>query len=57
MEFKLVALDTTCSEAEWLKDLLSKFSIVHKSILSISIHTNSRSTIEISDPVGVINLL
>ena len=44
MEFELIALDTTCSEAEWLKDLLSEFSIVPKPILPISVHTDSRST-------------
>ena len=47
IESELIALDTTCSEAEWLKDLLSKFSIIPKLIISISVHTNSRSTIEI----------
>ena len=33
MESELLALYTTCSEAEWLKDLLSEFSIVPKPIL------------------------
>jgi len=47
MKFELIALDITCSEAEWLKDLLFEFSIVPKSILPISVHTDSRSTIEI----------
>ena len=47
MESELIALDTTCSEAEWLKDLLSEFSIVPKPIRPISVHTDSRSTIEI----------
>ena len=47
MESELIALDTTCSEAEWLKDLLYEFSIVPKPILPISVHTDSRSTIEI----------
>ena len=47
MESELIALDTTCSEAEWLKNLLSEFFIVPKPILSISVHTDSRSTIEI----------
>jgi len=35
------------SEVEWLKDLLSDFSFVPKPILPISVHTDSRSTIEI----------
>ena len=47
MESELIALDTTCTEAEWLKNFLSEFSIVPKLILSISVHTDSRSTIEI----------
>jgi len=47
MESELIALDTTCTEAEWLKDLLSEFSIVPKRILLISVHTDSRSIIEI----------
>jgi len=46
MESKLIALNTTCLEAEWLKDL-AKFYIVSRPILPISIHTGSRSTIEI----------
>jgi len=47
MEYELITLDTICTEAEWLKDLLSEFSIVSKLILPISVHTDSRSTIEI----------
>jgi len=47
MEFKLIALDTTCLKVEWLKDLLSEFYIVPITILSISIHTDSKSIIEI----------
>ena len=47
MESELITLDITCSEAEQLKDLLSEFSIVPKPILPISVHTDSRSTIEI----------
>jgi len=47
MESELIALDTACSEAKWLKDRLSEFSIVPKLILPISVHTDSRSTINI----------
>jgi len=47
MESKLIALDTTYSEAEWLKNLLPKLFIVPRLILSISVHINSRFTIEI----------
>jgi len=46
MESELVALDTTCLEVEWLKDLLSKFYIVLKPIFLIEF-IESRSTIEI----------
>ena len=46
MESELVALDTTCLEAEWLKNLLSDFYIVSRPILSIVVHTDLRSTIE-----------
>jgi len=46
MESEFIALDTTCLEAEWLKDLLPEFYIVPKPIFSISVHTDSRSTTE-----------
>jgi len=45
MESEFIALDTTCSEAEWLKDFLSEFFIVPKPILFISVYTDSRSTL------------
>ena len=47
IESELIALDTTYLEAEWLKDFLSEFYIMPRLILSISVHTDSRSTIEI----------
>ena len=47
MDSELIALDTTCLKAEWLKNLLSEFYIVPRPILQISVHTESRSTIEI----------
>jgi len=47
MESELIALDRTCSKTEWLKDLLSEFSVVPRPILPISVHSDSRSTIEI----------
>jgi len=52
-EFELIALDTTCSEAEWLKDLISEFSFMPKLILLISIHTDSRFAIELLKQVNV----
>ena len=47
MESEFIALDTTYLKAEWLKELLSKFYIVPRSILSISVYTDSKSAIEI----------
>ena len=47
MGSEIIALDTTCTEAEWLKDVLTEFSILSKLILPISVHTDLRSTIEI----------
>ena len=47
MESELIALDATCHEVEWLKDILSEFSIVPRLMLPISIYTNSRFRIEI----------
>ena len=47
MESEPIALDTTCLEAEWLKNLLSEFYIVLRPILSIFVHTDLRFTIEI----------
>jgi len=38
MKSELIALDTTCSEAERLKVFLSEFSIVLRLVLSISVH-------------------
>ena len=32
------ALDTTSIEAEWLKDLLTKISLLEKALPAISIH-------------------
>jgi len=46
MESDLITLDTTCLKVVWLKDLLFEFYIMPIPILSISVHTNSRSTIE-----------
>jgi len=47
MESELIALDTTCLKAEWLKDFLFEFYIMLRPILSISVHTDSKFTIEI----------
>lgn len=47
MEAELIALDTTCSEAEWLKDFTSDLPVMTKPIPCIAVHTDSRSTIEL----------
>ena len=47
IESELITLNTTCLKVEWLEDLLYEFYIVSRPILSISDHTDSRSTIEI----------
>ena len=52
MEAELITLDTTYLEAEWLKNLISKFSILYRSVPFISIHTDSISTIELLKQVN-----
>jgi len=47
IESKLIALDTTYLKAKWIKDLLSEFYIMPRLIPPISVHNDSRSTIEI----------
>ena len=47
MKFELITLNTTYLEAELVKNLLSELYIVPRPILSISVHTDSRSIIEI----------
>ena len=47
MDVKLIALDTTCLEAKWLKNLVSELSISSELDPAISIHTDSRTTIEL----------
>lgn len=45
MEAKLVALDISSKEAQWLKELLSKISMLKKSIPVILIHCDNHATI------------
>ena len=47
MKFELITLNTTYLEAELVKNLLFELYIVPRPILSISVHTDSRSIIEI----------
>jgi len=53
MMAELIALDITYSEVEWLKNLISKFSIVSRPVPLVSIHIDSRSTIELLKQVFV----
>ena len=53
IEAELIALDTTCSEVEWLKDLISAFLIVLRPVPPISIHTDSKSSIGLLKQINV----
>ena len=46
MESELVALDSTCSEVEWLKYLLSKIFLILSPIPPILVHYDSRAVID-----------
>ena len=46
MEAELIALDTTCTEAEWIKNLLAEIPLVSKPMPAISIHCDSKAVIE-----------
>ena len=46
MEAELIALDTTCTEVEWLKELLSDIPLIPSPIPAISIHCDSRAAID-----------
>ena len=45
MEAALVALDSACTEAKWLKILLNNIPILIKHVLPISIHYDSQVAI------------
>ena len=45
MEAELTALDTTGSEAEWLRDLLMDLSVVEKPIPAISMNCDNQTVI------------
>ena len=44
MKSEFIALDMTCIEAEWLKNLLSDMPLLNKSIPVISIHCDNQAT-------------
>jgi hypothetical protein len=47
MESELIALDTTCSEAEWLRNLLLDLPIVEKPLPAISVHCDCKAVIDL----------
>ena len=53
MEDKLIALNTTCLEVEWLKNLIYKFSFVRRLVPSNTTLIDSRSAIELLKQVNV----
>ncbi|KAI5350367.1 hypothetical protein L3X38_003258 [Prunus dulcis] len=47
MESELIALDTTCTEAEWIKSLLMDMPMVEKPLPALSIHCDCKATIDL----------
>jgi hypothetical protein len=47
MEVELVALETTTSEAEWLRELLMDLPVLSKSVPKILLHCDNESVITI----------
>ena len=47
MEAELIALDTTCTEAEWIKGLLLDIPLLNKPIPAISLHCDNKAVIEL----------
>ena len=47
MEVEVIALDTTCIEAEWVKNLMSELLLIPKLVLAISIHYDNKAVIEL----------
>ncbi|KAK8914272.1 Protein FAR1-RELATED SEQUENCE 5 [Platanthera zijinensis] len=48
MKSELIALDTTCAEAEWIKNLLSEIPLLAKPIPVISLHCDNKSVIDLT---------
>ena len=46
MKFEMIALDTTCIEVEWLKDLLIDIPLMANPLAPISIMCNCKSAID-----------
>lgn len=47
MESELIALDTTCIEAEWIKNLILDIPLINRPVPAISIHCDNRAVIEL----------
>ena len=45
MEYEFIGLEKTCSEAEWLKNLVGDLHICEKPVPSVSIHYDSQGAI------------
>ena len=53
MEAELIALDTTCNEAEWIKNLISELLLVSKPVPTISIHCDNKAVIELTNQKSI----
>ena len=47
MEAELITLDTTCTEAEWIKSLLLDIPLSNKPIPAISLHCDNKAVIKL----------
>ena len=47
IEYELIALDTTCTEAKWLRNLLLDMPIMSKPIPAISIQCDCKAVIDL----------
>ena len=48
MEAELIALDTTYTKAEWIKNLVLDIPLINKHIPAISIKCDNRAVIELA---------
>ena len=49
MEVELIALDTTCTEIKWIKNLISELSLISKLVSAISIHCDNKAIIKLTN--------
>ena len=48
MEAELIALDTTCTKAKWIKNIVLDIPLINKPIPAISIKCDNRVVIELA---------